>query len=108
MAPAPELLLAEEQDQMKKYRAILKAKDGSVQRVTLRAENREAAETAVLFQQFRREERFNLTFDRLQQAHDAGTLTPEQFKAEMEKRKQDQARYEGSGFKLEKIEEVKT
>jgi hypothetical protein len=92
---------------VKKYRATFEAKDGSVQRVTLRAENRDAAEKAVLHHQYRREDRFDLTFDRMQQAHERGDLTKEQYAAEMERRKQDQARYDGKGMTLKKLEEVK-
>ena len=93
---------------MKKFRAIFKAKDGSEQRMVLYAADKESATRDAERAQFRREERFNLTFDRLQQAHDAGDLTKELFAAEMERRKRDQARYEGSGLKLEKVEEVKS
>jgi hypothetical protein len=92
---------------VKKYRATFEGKDGSMQRVTLRAESKEAAEKAVLHQQYRREERFNLTFDRLQQAHKSGTLTKEMYASELEKRQRDQARYEGKGMTLKKLEEVK-
>jgi hypothetical protein len=92
---------------VKKYRATFEGKDGSVQRVTLRAENKDAAEKAVLHHQFRREDRFDLTFDRMQQAHERGDLTKEQYAAEMERRQADQARYEGKGMTLKKLEEVK-
>jgi hypothetical protein len=92
---------------MKRYRAIFKAKDGSEQRMTLYAADKETATKDAERAQFRREERFNLTFDRLQQAHNNGQLTKELFASEMDKRKRDQDRYDGGGMKLSKVEEVK-
>jgi hypothetical protein len=92
---------------VKRFRAIFKAKDGSEQRMTLYAADKETATRDAERAQFRREERFNLTFDRLQQAHDAGTLTKDLFASEMEKRQRDQERYDGGGMKLAKVEEVK-
>jgi hypothetical protein len=92
---------------MKKYRATFKAKDGSVQLMTLYAEDKASATRDAERAQFRREERFDLTFDRIQQAHERGELSKEQFAAEQERRKRDQARYDGGGLKLEKVEEVK-
>jgi hypothetical protein len=93
---------------MKKYRATFKAKDGSMQRVTLQAKNQEEAEKAALYHQFRREGRFDLTFDRLQQSHERGDLTKEQYDREVARREQDRARYEGKGLTLQKVEEVKS
>jgi hypothetical protein len=91
---------------VKKYRAIFKAKDGSEQRMILYAADKETATRDMERAQFRREERFNLTFDRLQQAHDRGDLSKEQYAAEMERRQRDQDRYGGGGMKLIKVEEV--
>jgi hypothetical protein len=92
---------------MKKYRATFKAKDGSTIRMTVLADSKDEAQREVERAQFRREERFDLTFDRVQQAHDRGDLTKEQLKVEMERRKADQARYDGKGLTLAKVEEVK-
>jgi hypothetical protein len=91
---------------VKKYRAIFKAKDGSEQRMILYAADKETATRDMERAQFRREERFNLTFDRLQQAHNNGQLTKELFASEMDKRQRDQDRYGGGGMKLIKVEEV--
>lgn len=91
---------------MKRYRVTFQGKN-SRQHVTLQATNPEDAETKALYDHFRRQGRFDLTFDRLQKAHDDGTLTPELFKAEMEKRKRDQGRYESGELKIVSVEEVK-
>jgi hypothetical protein len=91
---------------VKKYRAIFKAKDGSEQRMILYAADKETATRDMERAQFRREERFSLTFDRVQQAHDRGDLSKEQYAAEMERRQRDQDRYGGGGMKLIKVEEV--
>lgn len=93
---------------MKRFRGIFKAKDGSRIRMVVLADTREEAQRELERAQFRREERFNLTFDRLQQAHDRGDLSKDKFKVELERRQRDQARYEGAGLKLEKVEEVKS
>jgi hypothetical protein len=92
---------------VKRFRGVFKAKDGSEIRMTVLADSKEEAQRELERAQFRREERFSLTFDRVQQAHDRGDLSKEQFKAEMEKRKADQARYDGAGLKLASVEEVK-
>lgn len=92
---------------MKKFRATFKAKDGSEIRMTVLADTKEEAQREVERAQFRREERFSLTFDRVQQAHDRGELSKEQFKAELDRRERDRDRYDGAGLKLAKVEEVK-
>jgi hypothetical protein len=105
---------------MKRYRATVKFKDGSVQRVTVMAEDRDDAKKQVEFQQFRRQERGPLTFSRLEQAADSGqpgmlsidpkfggqALTEAWVAAETEKRKADLGRYE-KPYTIDKIEEVK-
>lgn len=92
---------------MKRFRATFKAKDGSEVRMTVLADTKDEAQREVERAQFRREERFDLTFDRIQQAHDRGDLTKEQFKAELARRERDRDRYDGKGLKLMKVEEVK-
>lgn len=92
---------------MKKFRATFKAKDGSEIRMTVLADTKDEAQREVERAQFRREERFDLTFDRMQQAHERGDLSKEQYKAELERRQRDQARYEGKGLSLVKVEEAK-
>jgi hypothetical protein len=90
---------------MKRWRIHFKSKDGD-QVMTLLAETKEKAEQEALRAQYRRQERFPLTFDRIQQAHDKGELTPDQFKAEIERRKKDAGRYD-KGLKIASITEVK-
>lgn len=90
----------------KKFRVTYKGKSGPVY-VTLLATDKEDAERQAERAAVRRYDRFPLTFDRIQQAHERGELDKEQFKAEMEKRKADQARYDGD-LKLVKVEEAKT
>jgi hypothetical protein len=57
--------------------------------------------------QFRRHERFPLTFDRIQQAHERGDLDEKQLKAELERRKRDQGRYDDGELKIVSVKEVK-
>jgi len=70
--------------------------------------------------QFRRHERFPLTFQRLDESLDSGRLhqllardprTPDEYtkavhRAQVELRKRDQGRYDDGEFKIEKVEEV--
>lgn len=104
----------------KRFRVTFKGPDGSRVHITLMAESREAAERLAQKAQFRREERFPLTFQRLE--HTAATgepgmlaidprfagaaLTEAWVKAETEKRKADQDRYV-KGFTVESVKEVK-
>jgi hypothetical protein len=106
---------------VKRWRVTFKAKDGSVQRVSLLAKNAEEAQKEAERSQFRRESRFPLTFARLSEAASTGepgmlaidprfagaALTEAWVEAETERRKRDQARYEGAGLKVVSVEEVK-
>jgi hypothetical protein len=106
---------------MKKYNVILKAKDGSRQHMSFMAKDKADAKLMAERLSFRRESRFDLTFARLEEAKETGkpgmlaidprmtgkALTEAWVKAETEKRKKDQARYE-AGFTIEKIEEAKS
>lgn len=94
----------------------LKGKDGALVRTGVRAADKGAAEEAALRSHYRRQERFPLTFSRLEEAMESGapgmlavdpkrgkTALSEAFwKAEIEKRKRDQERY---GLKVVKVEE---
>jgi hypothetical protein len=88
------------------WRIHFKSKGGD-QFMLLEAPSKEKAEQEAKRSQFRRHERFPLTFDRMQQAHERGKLTKDQFKAEMERRKKDQGRYDDDDLKVVKVEEVK-
>lgn len=109
---------------MPRYTAIYKSKGGNM-RVGLVAKNRDEAEAEAKAYQDRRLARFPLTFSRLEQSLESGELHPmlaadprmEAFikaggdpkpfvQAEIERRKRDQARYDGD-LKLDKIEERK-
>lgn len=104
---------------MKRFRATVKFKDGSVQRVTLLAKDKDEAKVLVERQQYRRVERGPLTFARLSEAAETGkpgqlaidprfsgaALTEAWVKAETERRKADLGRYD-TGFTIYKIEEV--
>jgi hypothetical protein len=87
----------------KRYRIHFRHKGGD-QRMTLLARNRAEAEKLALAAQHRRESRFPLTFQRLEENE---SLTAEQKARELERRKRDQARYDGAGLKIASIEEVK-
>ncbi len=89
---------------MKRYTAHFKSKDGH-QYVSLLADSKEEAEKEAKLHQSRRHLRFPLTFDRIQAAHDAGDLTSDQFKAEILRRKRDQARYDDDALKLVSVKE---
>lgn len=105
---------------MKTFRVTFKGKNSSqVMRLVAKDEDeaRQLAERA----QFRRHERFPLTFARLEQARETGNpgllaLDPRQagkafteavVKAETERRKRDQGRYDDGELKVTKVEEVK-
>lgn len=103
---------------MKRYRITFKSKDGSSQRMTLLAKDPEEARRLAERAQFRRHERFPLTFARLEQARETGEpgmlaidprlvgagLTEAFVQAEIEKRKRDQARYDDGDLKVVKVE----
>lgn len=102
---------------MKRWRVTMKGKDGALVFVHVRAKDKETATSEAERSQYRREERFPLTFARLEQAKetgDAGLLAVPQgmggkalseawVKAETERRKRDQDRY---GLKVMKVEEA--
>ena len=106
---------------MKRFRVTYRSKDGSSQRVTLLAKDKDEAQRLAERSQHRRHERFPLTFDRLEQAAASGepgglaidprfagaALTEAWVKAETEKRKRDQARYDDGDLKIVSVEEVK-
>lgn len=101
----------------KRYRVTMQGSDKALVFVHVRAKNEEAAVHEAERSQFRREERFPLTFARLEEAKETGnpgllaldpklagaTLTEHAVKAETERRKRDQDRY---GLKVVKVEEV--
>ena len=105
---------------MKTFRVTFKGKDSS-QTMYLDAESPEQAKLLAERAQFRRHERFPLTFARLDQALETGEagqlavdprfagagLTEAWVKAEREKRKRDEARYDSGELKIVKVEEVK-
>lgn len=91
---------------MKRWRIHFKSKGGD-QVMTLLAETKAKAEQEAKRAQYRRHERFPLTFDRIQQAHERGDLTSDQLKAELERRQRDQARYDDDSLKIASITEVK-
>lgn len=105
---------------MKVFRVTFKGKDG-VQYMRLVAKDAEEAKREAERAQFRRHERFPLTFARLEEAagtgkpgglaiapHLAGkALTEAWVNAEIEKRKRDQGRYDNGELKVVKVEEVK-
>ena len=86
---------------MKRWRITFKSPGGG-QVMTLLADTRAEAEQEALRAQYRRQERFPLTFDRMNQ-----NLSGKALEAEMEKRKRDLERYEKANLKIDKIEEVK-
>jgi hypothetical protein len=106
---------------VKRFRVTYKSKDGTSQLMTLLAKDaadaREQAEAA----QARRHARFPLTFARLEQAKETGkpgvlainpafggkALTEAWVKAETERRKADQGRYDDGDLKIASVEEVK-
>lgn len=105
---------------MKTFRVTFKGKD-STQTMLLGAKDADEARRLAERAQFRRHERFPLTFDRLDQALETGqpgllavdprfagkALSEAWVKAEIEKRKRDQARYDDGDLKVAKVEEVK-
>lgn len=105
---------------MKTFRVTFKGPDGKLVYMQLSAKNAEEAQRDAERAQFRRQERFPLTFQRLEQAAQTGeagqlavdprfggaALTEAWVKAETEKRKKDQGRYD-KGFKVVKVEEAK-
>ena len=106
---------------MKRFRVTYKSKSGEVQRVTLLAASEDEAKQLADEAQSRRHARFPLTFARLDEAKETGqpgllaidarlggeALTEAWVKAETEKRKRDQARYDDGDLKVVKVEEVK-
>lgn len=93
-------------DGVKRWRVIFEGKRSRLT-MTLLAKDKEQAAREAQYAQFRRHGRFDLTFDRLQQAHERGELTAEELKRELERRKRDRARYDDDEFKVKSVEEVK-
>lgn len=105
---------------MKRFKITFKGKHG-LQHMTLLAKDKDEAERLAERAQHRRHERFPLTFARLDAALATGefgglaidpklggkALTEAYLKAEIEKRKKDQARYDDGELKIESVEEVK-
>jgi hypothetical protein len=85
---------------MKRWRIHFKSPGGD-QVMTLLAETKSEAEREAKRAQFRRHERFPLTFDRMQT-----NLAGKALEAEMERRKRDLDRYEKDNLKIESIREV--
>jgi hypothetical protein len=106
---------------VKRYRVTYKSKDGSVQYVTVLAKDADDAKAQADASQARRHARFPLTFARLEQAKETGqtgmlaidpkfggtALTEAWVKAETERRKVDQARYDNNDLKIVSVGEVK-
>lgn len=86
---------------MKRWRIHFKSPGGD-QVMTLLADTKAEAEREAQRAQYRRQERFPLTFDRMEQ-----NLTGKALEAEMEKRKRDLERYEKGNLKVASIREVK-
>lgn len=105
---------------MRQFNVVIEAKDGSRQYVSFQAKDRDDARRVAERLIFQREQRFQLTFDRLEQARETGeagmlavdprlqgkALTEAWVKGELERRKRDQARYE-AGLSVKKVEEAK-
>lgn len=101
---------------MKLYYVWLKGKDGALVRTGVRAKDKGEAEELAVRAHARRQDRFDLTFSRLEEAKETGqpgmlaidpklgnkALTKAFIDAEIEKRKRDQDRY---GLKVVKVEE---
>jgi hypothetical protein len=105
---------------VKRYRVTYKSKDGSAQYVTVLAKDAQDAKAQADAHQSRRHARFPLTFARLEQAKETGqpgmlaispkfggaALTEAWVKAETERRKVDQARYDDNNLKVTSVKEV--
>ena len=105
---------------MKRYRVTYKSKDGSLQYVQVLAADADDAKAQADAHQARRHARFPLTFARLEQAKETGqagmlaidprfggkALTEAWVKAETERRKADQARYDDNNLKITSVKEV--
>lgn len=105
---------------MKKFNVTFKGKD-SLQVMSIMAKDKEEAQLLAERVQFRRHERFPLTFARLEEAASSGqpgqlaidprltgkALTEAWVKAETEKRKRDQDRYDSGELKVVSVEEMK-
>jgi hypothetical protein len=106
---------------MKRFAITYRSKDGSRQVMTLLAKDKDEAERLAERAQHRRHERFPITFARLEHAAATGepgllaidpkfggkALTEAWVKAETERRKHDQARYDDGDLKIESVEEMK-
>lgn len=101
---------------MPRYRITFKDKTGQALYLSLTAKDKLEAHRLALVAQRRRHARFPLTFYRLELAADTGRtgqlavdprtdFTQAWVKAEVEKRKRDQGRYDDDEFKLIRIEE---
>jgi hypothetical protein len=88
------------------FRVVFKGKR-SQQVMTLQARNKDEARQLAERAQFRRHERFPLTFDRLNASLESGDLSKEMHKAQVQLRKRDQGRYDDGELKVVKVEEVK-
>ena len=104
----------------KRYRITFREKTGKHLYLHLLAADKDEAQRLAERAQYRRHDRFPLTFARLEQAKETGEsgglaispgmagaeLTAAWVKAETEKRKRDQARYDDGTLKLIRIEEA--
>lgn len=101
---------------MPRYRITFNDKSGKPLYLSLTAADKEEAHRLALVAQERRHARFPLTFHRLELAADTGKtgqlavdprtdFTQAWVKAEVEKRKRDQGRYDDGTLKLVRIEE---
>lgn len=75
--------------------------------MTLQARSKDEARQLAERAQYRRLDRFPLTFARLDASLDAGDMDKAMHKAQTELRKRDQDRYDGAESRVVKVEEVK-
>jgi hypothetical protein len=86
--------------ELKRYRIHFKSKRGD-QYMKLMARNPEEAQKLAEQAQFRRQARFPLTFQRIEQS-----LSGDALKKELERRKLDLARYEEDDLKVASVKEA--
>lgn len=89
---------------MKTYIIHFKSKAGD-QHMELVARNEDEARLLAERAQFRRHERFPLTFARLEESLEKGDMDKAIHAAQVELRKRDQARYDDSDLKIQSIKE---
>lgn len=91
---------------MKTFVVTFKGKS-SEQQMTLQARDADEARRLAERAQFRRHERFPLTFARLDESLGRGELSKEIHRAQTELRKLDQGRYDDGELKVKSVREAK-